>query len=239
VLENPHDPSASVFMRIYNADGQEAGACGNATRCVGSLLSTEYHQPTAIIQTTEGLLQTEVLPDQRIQVNMGRPRFGWQEIPLAHACDTANMPIIQGVLTNPFAVSMGNPHMVFFVPHVEGIDLVQVGSLLTHHPLYTQGANVEVVEVLDRQNLRVRVYERGVGPTLACGTGACASLVAAVHRDLADRSAQIHLEGGILSLSYDQDVIITGAVAHAFDGTFTQALWQDLPDHLSQAQEAA
>lgn len=226
ILEPATDPNADVFMRIFNADGQEAGACGNATRCLGSLLATEFKRPGCVIQTVSGLLKTHKQDDGLVQVDMGLPRLEWQEIPLSKACDTLHLPIEKGVLKDPVAVSMGNPHMVFFVNDVQGIDIYNLGAQLTNHELYPEKANVEFVEVLDRHTLRVRVYERGTGVTMACGTGACASVVAAHRRGLIDTHAKVILDGGELDISYEKTVMISGPVGYSFTGTYDQTLFE-------------
>jgi len=224
IIENPEHPEADVFMRIYNADGHEAGACGNATRCLGYLLADEFKRPDCVIETKEGLLSTHRSDDGHVCVDMGAPRLTWDTIPLSHACETHHLSIEHGVLTAPDAVSMGNPHMVFFVPDVAGIDLHHVGQHLTHHTLYPQQANVEIVEIIDRSTIRIRVYERGAGVTLACGTGACASVVAACNRDLTDRYVKVILDGGILDIAYEETVKITGPVGFSFEGQFDRQL---------------
>lgn len=230
MLESPQSPQADVFLRIFNADGLEAGACGNATRCLGSLLSTEFKRAECIIETKEGLLYTTALPDGRVRVDMGRPRFHWEDIPLAQECETSNLPIKLGILENPFAVSMGNPHMVFFVKDIDGVDLYNLGKELTNHPLYVQGANVEIVEVLNPNTIKIKIYERGVGITPACGTGSCASVVAGFHRQLLQSSVKVILEGGTLDIDYQETVKITGAVAFTFEGAFDASLFnQDQP----------
>src|SRR5262249_25964751 len=150
-------PQADVYMRIFNADGNEVGACGNATRCIGSMLASDFKRPECTIETQEGILFTSRLSDGRVRVDMGRPRFHWNEIPLSQECDPAQLPIKLGILNNPFGVSMGNPHMVFFVKNVDGVDLYHLGKELTKHPLYSEGANVEIVEVLDEHTIKVRV----------------------------------------------------------------------------------
>ncbi|NCP62168.1 MAG: diaminopimelate epimerase [Alphaproteobacteria bacterium] len=226
VLEPSFHPRADVFMRIYNPDGKEAGACGNATRCLGSLLSDEFKRPSCTVETVSGLLTTTKLSDDLIQVNMGEPRLAWQDIPLAKECDTLHLPIQRGVLSDPVAVSMGNPHMVFFVRDVQGIDVYNLGKQLTAHELYPEQANVEFVEVIDRETLRVRVYERGTGVTMACGTGASAAVVAATHRGLIDNHATVILDGGKLDIVYEKTVMITGPVGYAFEGSFTNRLFE-------------
>jgi diaminopimelate epimerase len=220
MLENPQAQQADVLMRIFNADGTEAGACGNATRCIGYLLADEFKRSDCTIETREGILFTSRLPHGRVRVDMGRPRFKWNEIPLSEECDTSSLPIKHGILENPFAVSMGNPHMVFFVTNADGVDLYHLGKELTKHQLYSEGANIEIVEILNDQTIRVRVYERGTGITTACGTGACASVVAGHHRGLLKTSVQVILEGGTLDIDYEETVKITGPVEFTFEGTF-------------------
>lgn len=228
VLEPASNPKADVFMRIYNADGCEAGACGNATRCLGALLSEEFKRPCCTIETVSGLLITTKLSDGLIQVNMGEPRLNWQDIPLSKECDTLHLPIQRGVLSDPVAVSMGNPHLVFFVRDVQGIDVYNLGAQLTSHELFPEKTNVEFVEVIDRTTLRVRVYERGTGVTMACGTGASACVVAAQRRDLIDNHATVILDGGKLDIVYEKTVLITGPVGCAFEGTFDKTLFETL-----------
>jgi diaminopimelate epimerase len=230
ILENPKNFPADVFMRIFNADGHEVGACGNATRCLGSLLAEEFKRNQITIETIEGLLQAQRLDNDTIQVNMGAPRLDWQAIPLAKATDTLHLPIKLGVLNDPVAVSMGNPHMVFFVKDAAAIDLYTLGKELTQHPLYPEQANVEIVEVLDRHTLRVRVYERGTGITMACGTGASASVVAAVRRGLTEPQVTVVLDGGSLDITYQDSVMITGPVGYAFDGSFDERLFKQYQD---------
>lgn len=225
IIQDPTS-EADVFMRIYNADGQEAGACGNATRCLGFLLADEFKRSRCTIETREGLLTTIRREDGLIEVDMGTPRLEWHKIPLARECDTLHLPIQLGILKDPVAVSMGNPHMVFFVKDVGGVDLYNLGQQLTNHEFYPEKANVEIVEVLDRKTLRVRIYERGTGITLACATGASASVVAAHRRGLIDREARVILDGGSLDISYQETVRITGPVAYAFEGTFDRRLFE-------------
>ena len=224
IIENPTNSQADVFMRIYNADGHEAGACGNATRCLGYLLADEFKRPDCVIETKEGLLHSHRCENGQVCVDMGAPRLTWDAIPLSQACDTHHLPIEHGVLSQPDAVSMGNPHMVFFVPDIAGIDLFQVGQLLTNHALYPEQANIEIVEIIDRGTMRIRIYERGAGITLACGTGACASVVAAFNRGLTDQNVKVILDGGILDICYEETVKITGPVGFSFEGYFDRQL---------------
>lgn len=226
VLESPHNPEADAFMRIFNPNGQEAGACGNASRCLGFLLSDEFKKKSCVIETKEGLLHTTRLEGNQVEVDMGAPRLLWDQIPLAHDCDTSKLPIQLGVLKEPTAVSMGNPHMVFVVPDVMAIDLLHVGQTLTKHALYPQEANVEIVEVLNPNEIRLRVYERGTGITPACGTGACAAVVAVVNRGLCQNNVKVILDGGTLDISYEETVKMTGNVAFTFEGVFNSRMME-------------
>ena len=227
ILEPATDTGAALFMRIHNADGGEVDACGNATRCIGDMVLTETGQDRAQIQTGAGLLAVW-RSDGGISVDMGEAKDRWMDIPLAEEADTLHLEIGEGPLQNPVAVSVGNPHAVFFVEDAEEIDLAAVGPVLEHHPLYPERANVEAVSVLSRSHLRVRVWERGVGITRACGTGACAAAVAAVRRDLADRELTISLDGGDLTTSWLENghIIMTGAVAESFRGTLPEDMLQ-------------
>lgn len=216
--------STDVRMRIYNADGREVEACGNATRCVGFLLHEKDGKARHSIETVAGELQVEVQDDGRVCVDLGTPILDWAGIPLSEDVDTLHLPIACQGLVDPVAVSVGNPHMVFFTYDAEAIDLETLGQKMTGHPLYTQGTNVEVVEVVDPHTLRMRVFERGVGITPACGTGACASVVAAVRRRLVTSPVTVVLDGGTLSVTYDQTVRMTGDVTLTFRGTLAPAL---------------
>jgi diaminopimelate epimerase len=226
VIEPPGDKLADAFMRIRNADGSEVQACGNATRCVATLLMAENGTRHAVIQTVAGLLDAEALPDGRIAVDMGPARLDWREIPLAKAQDTLRLDLAVGTLAGPVAVNMGNPHAVFFVDDVAAVPVEDVGPAVEKHPLFPEYTNVEFVQVLDRDRLRMRVWERGTGVTRACGSGACASLVAAARRGLADRSADVLLDGGILHVEWlpDGHVLMTGPALVSFRGTLEPAL---------------
>jgi diaminopimelate epimerase len=222
LLEPPRHPAAQTLMRIRNADGGEAEACGNATRCVADLLHRESGDPRVRIETVAGLLEAEARPDGSIAVDMGPARFGWREIPLARAADTDRIDLALGPLSAPVCTNIGNPHATFFVDEVEAIDLAALGPVLEHHALFPQGANIGIAAIRDGRSIRLRVWERGVGITLACGTGACAALVAAHRRGLAERSAAIELDGGWLDVAWREDghVIMTGPAATSFEGTF-------------------
>lgn len=226
VVEPARNPLADAFMRICNADGGEVAACGNATRCVAALLMREKGDSHAIVETTAGLLDAEATGDGLIGVDMGRISFDWRDIPLAEAADTLHLPVEAGPLRDGVAVSVGNPHAVFFVDDAESIAIDVFGSLIEHHPLFPARTNVEAVQVLNPSHLRLRVWERGAGLTRACGTGACAAAVAAARRGLAGRKVAVDLDGGRLMIEWlrDDHVLMTGPVATAFTGVLDPSL---------------
>ena len=221
--------TADAFMRIHNADGGEVGACGNGARCVASLLVREKGGAPVVIETVEGLLRAEAAGAERMTVDMGPARLEWREIPLAREVDTLHVPLAvpatSPILRDPVAVNMGNPHAVFFVADAAAVDLTALGPLVEHHSLYPERTNVSAAQVLTRERIRLRVWERGVGITLACGTAACATLVAAVRRDLTARAAEIVLDGGTLAVEWRADghVLMTGPVATSFSGSVDPA----------------
>ena len=222
VLEPPRHPAAQVLMRIRNTDGSEAEACGNATRCIADLIYRETGDPRIRIETVAGLLEAEALVDGRFAVDMGPVRIGWREIPLARAADTERVDLSVGPLSGPVCTNLGNPHATFFVDDVETIDLAALGPALEHHPLFPERANIGVAAVVDRRHIRLRVWERGAGITPACGSGACAAVVAAHRRGLADRCAAVELDGGPLDIAWREDnhIVMTGSAALSFEGVF-------------------
>ncbi|MBM3531984.1 MAG: diaminopimelate epimerase [Alphaproteobacteria bacterium] len=222
VIEPPRAGLADAFMRIRNADGGEVEACGNAARCVASLLMAEKGRDHAVIETVVGLLDAEAAADGRVAVDMGPAKLDWRDIPLAEPKDTLHLGIHLGQLSDPVGVNMGNPHAVFFVADAEAVDLAALGPPLERHKLFPARANIEVAQVKSPTEIRMRVWERGVGITRACGTGACATLVAAVRRGLVERRVIVVLDGGALEIEWLKDghVIMTGPVATAFTGTF-------------------
>jgi diaminopimelate epimerase len=226
LLEPARHPDAQVLMRIHNPDGGEVEACGNATRCVADLLRRESGESRARIETIAGLLEAEALPDGRIAVDMGPARTSWREIPLARAMDTARVELSLGPLAVPVCTNIGNPHATFFVDDAEAIDLAALGPVLEHHPLFPQRANIGVASIRDHKNIRLRVWERGAGITRACGSGACAALVAASRRGLTERRAAVVLDGGTLDIAWREDghVVMTGPVALSFEGAFHPSL---------------
>jgi diaminopimelate epimerase len=226
VIEPPRDAPAHAFMRILNADGSEAEACGNGTRCVARLLAEETGERRVRLQTLAGLLEGEPLADGRVAVDMGPARTDWRDIPLAQPMDTLNAEIAAGPLTGPACTNIGNPHATFFVADAEAVDLAALGPVLEHDALFPERANIGVAAVRDPARIRLRVWERGVGITRACGSGACAALVAAHRRGLTGRYATVALDGGDLEICWREDghVVMTGPATLAFSGSFDAAL---------------
>lgn len=222
VMRPPRDPRADIFMSIYNADGGEVEACGNGTRCVARRIMAESGRSRVIVETVAGLLDAHAAPEGQVAVDMGYVRTDWSEIPLKESCDTLHVPLELGPLSDPVAGNVGNPHATFFVSDINEIELSKLGPVLEHHPIFPQRANIGVVEVIDRGHARLRVWERGVGETKACGTGACAAAVALARRNLTEREVTIDLLGGSLELSWRPDghIIMTGPASSSFVGAF-------------------
>lgn len=227
-LETP-EAGADVFMRIHNPDGSEAGACGNATRCVAHLLMRETGRDRVVVRTIHGELPCERLPDGTVRTDMGPPLLGWRDVPLAEEMETLHLPIDLGAVADPAACSMGNPHATFFVGALEEIDWRALGPVAEHHALLPDRANIGFAEVLAPDHIRVAIWERGAGPTLACGSGACATLVNAHRRGLAGRRARVDLPGGTLQIEWrlDGHVLMAGPVATAFLGEFDPEAWAE------------
>ncbi len=221
-----------VFMRIHNPDGSEAQACGNGTRCIASLLFEEGTAGEAVIETRAGLLPSRRLDNGLVEVDMGPAYLDWRDIPLAAEMDSLRLELTfqtEGgpALSAPCAVGMGNPHAVFFVDDMDAVDIPRVGPVLENHELFPERANIGFVQVIGANRLRLRVWERGAGLTLACGSGACAALVAAHRRGKCGRRAQLNLDGGDLTIEWretDGHVLMSGAVATAFSGYVDESL---------------
>lgn len=221
VIERSKNWAETNFMRIYNPDGSEARACGNGTRCVAHLLMREDQVDNIIIETVAGSLNCWREAEQLVRVEMGKPNLKWDEIPLSKECDTLYLPFND----KPVAVNVGNPHCVFFVENIAGKwtdKLVEEhGKQVEIAPLFPERANVEFVEILARDHVRMRVWERGTGITQACGSGACAAAVAAIRRKLTDRKVTVTLDGGDLVIEWPSDdapVSMIGPVTYVFDG---------------------
>lgn len=239
VLHDPKTPGTDAYVRIYNTDGSEAGACGNGTRCLAWALTADPQmgrpgRDSLLLQTRAGLLPAERLSDTVFTVDMGAPRLAWDEIPLAEPfADTSRFelqigPIDAPILHTPCAVSMGNPHAVFFVDDPYAFNLEQIGPLLENHPIFPDRANIGLAAVRTPDHIVLRVWERGAGITRACGSGACAALVAAVRRELSDRKATVSLPGGDLVVEWresDGHVLMTGPVELEWDGVLEPGLF--------------
>ena len=223
----PDGSNADAFMRIRNPDGAEAGACGNATRCVADLLARETGRRVQVIRTVAGNLPAEIQPDGRVRVDMGPARLDWAAIPLARAMDTLHLDLARGALADAAAANMGNPHATFFVGDVERVDVATLGRSLEHDALFPERANIGFAEVRAADRIRLRVWERGAGLTLACGSGACAALVNAHRRGLTGRRASVIMDGGELEIEWRDDghVLMTGPVEFEFKGRFDPALF--------------
>lgn len=225
-LEPPRDAAAQIFMRIANADGGEVEACGNASRCVAQLLFDELGTTRVTLETQAGLLIAERAANGEVAVDMGPARHAWRDIPLAREADTDDLPIAAGPLAHGVGVNIGNPHAVFFVDQVGAVDLEAWGPKLEHDPLFPERANISVAQIVARDRIRLRVWERGVGVTQACGTAACAALVAGARLELSDRAARVELDGGGLDIAWRDDghVVMTGPVATSFTGHIDPSL---------------
>ncbi|HWK33379.1 MAG TPA: diaminopimelate epimerase [Hyphomicrobium sp.] len=217
---------ADVFMRIFNADGSEVSACGNATRCVALIAAEETGRPQVSIETRAGLLKANVDGPDNITIDMGKPRFQWDEIPLAEPFhDTTGIelqigPVDAPVLHTPSVVNVGNPHAIFWVGDVEAHDLGRFGPLLENHPIFPERANISLAQITSRGSLKLRVWERGAGLTRACGTAACAAAVAAARKDLTGRKVNVELPGGMLFIEWapDDHILMTGPAELEFEG---------------------
>lgn len=234
VLHDPVSEGTDAFVRIYNADGSEAGACGNGTRCVAWAVLRGTDREATTVETAAGLLECRRLGDDVFSVDMGAPRVGWRDIPLAREVpDTDALPLHRDVpglpaLDAPVGVSMGNPHAVFFVADAAAYDLAAIGPSLEHDPLFPERANISLAEVTDRGHVVLRVWERGAGETLACGSGACATAVAAIRRGLTERRVEVRLPGGPLVIEWREDghVLMTGPAEFEWADSLPPALFR-------------
>jgi diaminopimelate epimerase len=228
----PGREGADVFMRIHNPDGSEAGACGNATRCVASLIGLETGQDRVVIRTISGDLPSVLHPNGLVTVDLGAPRLGWDQVPLAEPMDTLHLPLADGTVADPAACSMGNPHATFFVDSLASTAVATLGPRFETDDIFPDRANIGFAEIVSPERIRLRVWERGAGLTLACGSGACATLVNAARRGLTGRRAEMILDGGRLTIEWreaDGHVLMTGPAEVSFTGTMT------LPDALEIA----
>jgi len=225
IIEDAPDDETDAFMRIRNADGGEVDACGNATRCIGAVLLDETGKETVLIRTGADLLTATRAGYGLVTVDMGVARVGWDEIPLSAEADTLHLDLARGPLSDPAAASMGNPHATFFVDDAEAVPIAELGPGLEHDPIFPERANIGVAQIIAPDRMRLRVWERGVGLTSACGTGACAAVVNAHRRGLADRRMVVVVDGGELLIDWREDrpsgagrVFMTGPAETSFTG---------------------
>ena len=212
--------SADFSLDFWNSDGSRAGACGNATRCVSDYMMRQLGKDAVTLVTARGGLSALRRADGLVSVNMGHPQLDWDQVPLSLAVDTLHLPLAG----DPVAVGMGNPHAVYFVPDAEAVDVAGQGRAVEHDPLFPQRTNVEFASLTGPDHIRMRVWERGTGITLACGSGACATAVAAHRRGLTGRLVQMDVDGGRLEIDWrDDGVWMTGPTAHVFDAVLTPA----------------
>ncbi len=232
VLHDPKTAGTEAFVRIYNTDGSESAACGNGTRCIGWTESLRTGKPTLGFETKAGLLRVTISSKDRITVDMGEPKFRWDEIPLAEefhntrAIELQIGPIDDPVLHTPSVANVGNPHAIFWVDDVASFDLGRFGPLLENHPMFPERANISLAHVTSRAALTLRTWERGVGLTQACGTAACAAAVAAVRKGLTDRTVTVTLPGGRLTIEWatDNRIKMTGSVETEYRGQLNSTL---------------
>ena len=211
---------ADVDVAFWNSDGSMAGACGNASRCIGRLIMEESGKGIVSLRTNRGILPVQDVDGNFLSVNMGQPQLSWSDVPLAKDVDLTMLPI-DGT---PGVVGIGNPHCVFVVDDFESMDLPKLGAFYEHHALFPERTNVEFIKILDSQNIRMRVWERGGMITLACGSGACAAVVVAHRKGLTEREVTVHLDGGPLMISWrDDGVWMTGTTQLVFSGTLSPA----------------
>ncbi|MDB5651482.1 MAG: diaminopimelate epimerase [Hyphomicrobiales bacterium] len=234
VLHDARSPGTEAYVRIYNNDGSESGACGNGTRCVAWVIMRNDARKRIFVETVRGLLECRREGDLDFTVDMGEPLLAWNEIPLRETVDDTRAIALQIVeaplLRNPSVVNMGNPHAIFWVEDVEAHELARVGRLFEHHPTFPERANISLAHVVSRDHVILKVWERGVGLTRACGSAACASVVAAARLDMTDRKARVTLPGGDLSIDWrvsDDHVLMTGPVELEFEATFDAAIFAD------------
>lgn len=227
IIRAPKASGANAFMEIWNQKGFEVDACGNATRCIAWLYMRDTNTNSMVLETNAGLLLCAAAGETQVAVDMGPPRLEWDQIPLkevmhTHHVDVKLGPIDNPVLHNPGAVNMGNPHCVFFVEDFERAKPDKVGPMIEFHPLFPEQVNVGFAKIEGKDKIRLKVWERGVGMTLACGTGACAAVVAAVRQKRTERKVEVEVDGGTLFIEWreeDDHVIMTGPVELESEGT--------------------
>jgi len=220
VIEMIDSKKEDIFMKIYNSDGSEAEACGNAARCIAGLLFASMPKKEVTIETTAGVLKAESEKNGFIKVDMGEPKFFWKDIPLKK--EVKNISFDEFALNNGIAINIGNPHIVFFVKDLETINIEKIGPFIENYPLFPKKINVEICKIINENKIITQVWERGSGRTLACGSGACAALIAAHKLNLTNAESEVVLEGGSLNIKWNintnKHVIMSGPIAVSFLG---------------------
>ncbi len=231
------DKTADAFMRIHNASGGEVEACGNATRCIGDILMNENDASSTTIRTIAGMLIcSRAAEPGMITADMGTPKLRWDQIPIAEEMDTRLIelqigPIDDPILHSPSVVNVGNPHCIFWVDDVDAYDLETIGPMLEHHPMFPERANISLAHITSPEDITLKVWERGVGLTKACGSAACAVVVAASRKNITGRKATVHLPGGNLIIEWREDddhILMSGPYEYEFDGTLPDALFDTM-----------
>lgn len=232
VLHPPRRPGTDAYVTIFNTDGSESSACGNGTRCIAWLESSKSGRANVAFETRSGVLEVKVESIDRITVDMGEPRFAWNEIPLAEpfhdtrAIELQIGPIDAPILHSPSVVNVGNPHAIFWVDDVNDYDLARFGPLLENHPIFPERANISLAQIKSRSEIVLRVWERGTGLTQACGTAACAAAVAAMRKKFVDRDVTIRLPGGCLMITWTPGnrILMTGPVEFEYEDDWAGTL---------------
>ena len=220
LIIQPPEKSNGVFMSVYNSDGQRVETCGNGARCIAKILMDDLNSDEIIIETLAGPIRAFKHQDGMITINLGKIKNGWKDIPLRKKLDTLNLDLGIKNLPHGVAVNVGNPHVVFFVKDLEDIDLTEIGPKVSSNKIFTNGANVEFAQLLSKDHIRMRVWERGAGITKACGTGACATLFASAKKGLSKKHARVSLDGGdlFIELTENDEVKMTGPAEYSFTG---------------------
>jgi diaminopimelate epimerase len=221
IIINP-SKQADCKLNIYNANGLEAEACGNGSRCVASLLFQQKQSNSATIETKTRIITATKSANGSVSVNMGKPKFDWQDIPMANYAEVENIHLGYKTIANPLTVNVGNPHIVFFVENIDEINLEEIGKKFKQDKLFPEGVNVNIAQLEGDKNLALRIWERGVGETLACGTGACATAIGAIKRNLTTSDeVLVKLKGGKLRISWNKDksITMTGDAVTSFKGS--------------------
>jgi diaminopimelate epimerase len=217
-----YDSKSNFFIRFFNSSGEEVSACGNGSRCVARILMEENKNTEVLIKTKAGFLQCKKITEKIISINLGKPKFNWNEIPLDQ--DYKNKAIIFEIndvsITNPYFVNVGNPHSIFLVSNLENYNIDEFGPLIENDKMFPEKCNVSIAQIISPIHIKINVWERGAGKTLACGTAACATAVAAYKSKLTESKVRVSLPGGDLNIEYNEDIIMSGTTEFSFNSSF-------------------